>query len=74
MLPPRPVSLGALRKFSGSLYHSGDGCFSGPYIYDKTGNSQGIGSNFQHKKYGLILAEAIGGKWVRVRVRVSQWP
>lgn len=39
-------------------------CNDGPYIWDVSQHLEGIGSTFQHRKYGLILADALGGKWM----------
>ena len=39
-------------------------CNKGPYVYDKSHHLEGIGSTFQHRKYGFILASAIKARWV----------
>lgn len=39
-------------------------CTNGPYIYDRNKHLEGIGSTFQHRKFSLILSEAIRGTWI----------
>jgi len=39
-------------------------CTDGPYVYDVNRHLEGIGSTFQHRKHGLILADALGGRWM----------
>ena len=39
-------------------------CQSGPYVYDKSVHREGIGSTFQFRKYSLIFADALNGRWI----------
>lgn len=39
-------------------------CSDGPYVWDQSTHTEGIGSNFQWRKYPIILANKIGAKYV----------
>ena len=39
-------------------------CSNGPYIWDLSNHTEGIGSTLQHRKQSLILSNTLGAPWI----------